>query len=357
MGILRKLQRIGYFAANSRFKRFSLLFHTVFCDLSLRMVFQKEMIDWSPDIVHSHDGISLPLATKVAEACNAKLVFDSHELETHRNPPLPWLRKRQVVHLEKRYLPKADVIFTVGNKIADYLEKTYKISRPIVLFNSPRKNFWPVLGRQMTYDRIDIRSELMIRDGAFLIVHTGNVTFNRGLEQAVVGLSKAADNGEFKTRYPRGIHLAMIGNRVPAVVSRLEALHKKYGGNITLHFVPPIAPNSVVEYIKTAHACISPGIPLVLSYEFGMPNKLFEAILAGRPIVAADLIEKKKLIAENQLGVSYQADNTDELAVAFLEVALNYEAYVRDPERQEALVNKFCWEAQEKKLLEAYDSL
>ncbi|SFR64638.1 glycosyltransferase [Litoreibacter janthinus] len=357
MGILSRIQRFGYSAADSRFKKFSLLFHTVSCDLSLRMVFQKEMTDWQPDIVHSHDGISLPLAAKVAEACNAKLVFDSHELETHRNPPLPWLRKMQVVHLEKKYLPKADVIFTVGHKIAGYLEKTYKIARPIVLFNSPRKKSWPILERQMTLDRSDIRDELMIRDGAFLIVHTGNVTFNRGLEQAVIGLSKAADNADFMEKYPRGIHFAMIGNRVPAVVNRIEALHRKYGENIGLHFVPPIAPNGIVDYIKTAHACISPGIPLVLSYEFGMPNKLFEAILAGRPIVAADLVEKKKLIADNQLGVSYEADNTDELAAAFLEVALNYDTYIRSPERHEALVEKFCWEAQEKKLLEAYKSL
>ncbi|MEM6407994.1 MAG: glycosyltransferase family 4 protein [Pseudomonadota bacterium] len=342
---------------NARFKKLSLMFHTVFCDMSLRMVFQDEITQWQPDIVHAHDGIALPLAAKVAKNCNAKLVFDSHELETHRNPPLPWLRKMQVVHLEKTYLPKADVVLTVGHKIAEYLEKTYRIRKPLVLYNSPRETPLPVPDRLRTPDRTDLRDELTVPHNAFLIVHTGNVTFNRGIEQAVIGLSKAAEDPQLRKMYKGGIQFAMVGNTVPAVVNRIEALHKKYGEAIKLHFVPPIAPNRIIDYIKTADASISPGIPLVLSYEFGMPNKLFEAILAGLPIVAADLVEKKKLVAEHGLGMSYQADDTDKLAEAFLEVALNCEQYERGANRQAELKALFSWEAQERKLIAAYEAL
>ncbi|MCY4333774.1 MAG: glycosyltransferase family 4 protein [Litoreibacter sp.] len=344
-------------ALNARIKKLSLMFHTVFCDMSLRMVFQEEITAWKPDIVHAHDGIALPLAAKVAKSCGAKLVFDSHELETHRNPPLPWLRKMQVVHLEKTYLPRADIVVTVGHKIAEYLEKTYRIRKPLVLYNSPRETPLPIPDRLSTPDRSDLRDELMVPKNAFLIVHTGNVTFNRGIEQSVIGLSKASEDPGFRKMYRGGIHFAMVGNTVPAVVKRVEALHKKYGESIKLHFVPPIAPNQIIDYIKTGDASISPGIPLVLSYEFGMPNKLFEAILAGLPIVAADLVEKKKLIADYGLGMSYQADDTNKLAEAFLEVALNHEQYERGANRQAELNALFSWEAQERKLVAAYAQL
>lgn len=357
MGLLSKIQRLGYAATNSRLKKYTLLFHTVSCDLSLRMVFQEEMTAWQPDIVHAHDGISLPLAAKVAEACNAKLVFDSHELETHRNPPLPWVRKMQVVHLERKYLPKANAIFTVGRKISRYLEKTYKIAPPTVLYNSPRKEPHPIPDRQMTLDRSDIRDEIQVRAGEFLLVHTGNVTYNRGLEQAVIGLSKAAIDPKFRSKWPRGIHFAMIGNRVPAVVNRINKLHEKYGERIKISFLDPIAPNKIVEYIRTADACISPGIPLVLSYEFGMPNKLFEAILSGRPIIASDLVEQKETIEGHRLGLCYQADDTDALSQAFIELAVNYTSYIHSPTRHRELVDLFCWEAQEVKLLEVYAKL
>ena len=357
MGLLNWLQKLGYAAADSRMKRISLTFHTLFCDLSLRMVFREEMAAWQPDVVHAHDGIALPLAAKVAQDCDAHLVFDSHELETHRNPPLSKLRKLQVQHLERRYLPKADAIFTVGEKIAGYLNANYRIKKPTVLYNSPRVSPNPVSERWDTPDRTNLREELCIRRNGFLLVHTGNVTFNRGIEQAVIGLSKAVSDPAFRIAYPGGVHLALVGKSVPQVVARIQQLHKRYGNCIELHFVAPVAANRIVDYISTADASISAGVPLVLSYEFGMPNKLFEAVMAGLPLIASDLVEMKRFIAENQIGISYQADDTDKLADAFTALALNLERYQIPPDRLASLRRKFCWEAQETKLLETYHRL
>lgn len=357
MSILRKLARPATKILNGGFRKIAMYFHTTICDITLRMVFEDEMAKWKPDFVHAHDGISLPVAAKVAERCNAKLLFDSHELETHRNPPLPWLRKQQVIRMERKYLPQTDATFTVGHKIANHLKKEYGIPKPVVLYNSPRKVAMPLPERLMTRDRTDVRDELSAHNASFLIVHTGNVTFNRGIEQAVIGLSKAAEDTQFREKYPRGIHLALVGNSVPATVKRVEALQAKYGNRIKISYLPPVAPNRIVEYIRTANAAMSCGVPLVLSYEFGMPNKLFEAVLAGLPILSSDLIEKKRFVLKHNLGVPYQADDTYDLATAFLKLALNLETYQRTPEEQAEMVDQFSWEAQEKKLLAVYDEL
>lgn len=357
MTVLKKVTDKLRGALNVILNRVLREFHTLVCDHSLRMVFQKEMEDWEPDIVHAHDGIALPVAAKVAETCNAKLVFDSHELETHRNPPLPRLRKWQVRRLERTYLPKADAVFTVGDEIAAYLAREYGIAKPVVLYNSPPKHPLPVAERWQTIDRNDLRSELYIPSKSFLVVHTGNVTFHRGIEHAVVGLSKAADVPEFKERYPNGVHLALVGNRVPAVVARVKNLIKKYDNKITIHYVDPVSPDRVVQYIKSANASILPAIPLVLSYEFSMPNKLFESILANLPIIASDVIEVKKIISEHNLGVTYEADNTDRLAEAFLEFSLNIEGFQRTEEKHLSLISSFSWEKQGAKMLDVYAEL
>jgi len=204
MRFLKKVHRLGHATAESRMKRIALMFHTLFCDLSLRMVFRAEMTAWRPDVVHAHDGIALPLASKVADDCGARLVFDSHELETHRNPPLSRIRRWQVQHLERKYLPKADAIFTVGQKIAGFLSSAYKIKQPDVLYNSPRVLPRPMSQRWDTPDRSNLREELLIR---------------RNGEQAVIGLSKAVSNPAFKDAYPGGVHLALVGKRVPQVVA------------------------------------------------------------------------------------------------------------------------------------------
>lgn len=357
MSVTGKLRRWLNKVFNVGLRKVSMQFHTALCDMTLRMVFQETMTDWKPDYVHAHDGISLPLAAKVAETTGAKLLFDSHELETHRNPPLPWLRKQQVVRLERKYLPQADAVFTVGHKIADHLEETYRIKRPVVLYNSPRRKPLPLSDRLMTWDRTDVRSELQVPRSSFLLTYTGNLTFNRGLEQAVVGLSKAADFPDFRAKYPGGIHFALVGRPVPAVVSAMERLRKKYGEAIHMHPLPPVAVHRVVDYIRTSDAAIACGIPLVLSYEFAMPNKLFESTLAGLPILASDLIEQRRFVRKNKLGLVYRADDTDDLAMKFSELALHLEQFQGRIQNNEDLIRKFSWEHQERKMLDVYKEL
>ena len=357
MSVIGKARRAVSGVTSRWFRKQMMRFHTSICDITLRMVFQDEITDWKPDFVHSHDAISLPMAAKVAEKTGAKLLFDSHELETHRNPPLPWIRKWEMVRLERRFLPQADAVFTVGRKIADYLEKSYDIQRPIVLYNSPRKVPLPLSDRLATWGRTNVRDELTVRANTFVITHTGNVTFNRGLEQAVVGLSKAADIPEFRREYPGGICLALVGNTTPEVVKSIGRLHKKYGQNIRIDYLKPVGANMIVDYIRTADAAISCGVPLVLSYEFGMPNKLFEAVMAGLPILVSDLVEQKRFVQDHHVGVAYQADDTNDLANRFVEMALNLDSYQRAPERQAALEAALSWEAQEQKIIEVYEAL
>lgn len=351
--IRRYWARIFNFVLNIVLRRF----HTMVCEQTLRMVFQKEIEEWRPDVVHAHDGIALPVAAEVAKNCDAKLVFDSHELETHRNPPLPWLQKLQVTRLERRYLPRADTVFTVGRKIAEYLRSRYAIASPVILYNSPPTRRSSTSDRWDTATRESLREEVMAPEGSFLLVHTGNVTHNRGIEHAVIGLSKAASLPDLRKRYPKGVHLALVGNCVPSIKSRIDSLHRRYHNAINIHYVDPVSPNRVTHFIRSADASISPAIPIVLSYEFAMPNKLFEAILSGLPIISSDLVEAKELIEKYALGVTYQADDTNKLAEAFAELAINIHQYRRSSDRQAELEELFSWEAQERKLIDIYQGL
>ncbi len=70
-----------------------------------RRAFEAKITAWSPHIVHAHDGLSLPLLVHAAGHSNAVSVFDSHELEAHRNHPLIWAMRRRISALERRYLP------------------------------------------------------------------------------------------------------------------------------------------------------------------------------------------------------------------------------------------------------------
>ena len=98
-------------------------------------------------------------------------------------------------------------------------------------------------------------------------------------------------------------------------------------------------------------------MPVSLSYEYAMPNKLFEATLSGNPIIASDLIEMGPFINDNRLGLTYSAESPDDCVEKMMDLVRRYPEFERDAGRQRELEEKFAWEAQEKKLLSMYEEM
>lgn len=316
------------------------------------LVFGKPLRDWAPDIIHAHDGVTLPTAAHAARDLGAKLVFDSHELETHRNPPLSRLQRRRMERMERKYLPQADKVMTVTNLLADYLSRNYRIARPTVVFNAP-----PATPRPAYDDRTDVRSELYLRPRRFLFVYTGQATLNRGLELAIIALSKLQGFRDPNGRFERSYHLAIVGGVQKGHDDALKRLADVNDVSSKLHFLEPVAPQTVANYVSTANASIIPIIPVTLSYEYAMPNKLFEAMLSGNPIIGSDLMEMAPFIAENRLGLTYRADSPDDCVEKMIELITRFPEFERSAEHQSKLAQEYAWEAQEKKLLAMYDDM
>ena len=331
--------------------------HTFFLYRSYERVFLEPLLAWEPDIVHSHDGVTLPTAAKAAKRLGAKLIFDSHELEVHRSPPLSRTRKMQVRRMEKKYLPQADRVITVTELAADYLSHEYGIARPTVLFNAPPAGTYPVPDKWNVFDRPDVRADIGLPKNHFLLVYTGNITRNRGLELAILALSRVQDFKDPNERFSSQVHLAAVGKVQGSTDVVVQRLAKAYGLEGRVHLLPPVAAHNVAKYVSTADASIIPIMPVTLSYEMAMPNKLFEATLSGNPIISSDLVEMGAFVENHELGLTYRADDVDHCAERILEMITRYSEFERDAKRQRELENAWAWEAQERKLFELYENL
>ena len=354
MRFLKKLQSYAY---GSLIRRFLTVGQTFLVYRTYDIVFGRHIDAWEPDIIHSHDGVTLPAAAKAADRLGAKLVFDSHELEVHRSPPLSFLRRVQVHRMEQKYLPKADGVMAVTELASQYLAQEYGIKPPVVLFNAPPANPGPIAERWNIRARPDVRSELCLREKDFLFVYTGNITRNRGLELAILALSKlqgvSDPNGRFGTSY----HLAAVGKIQGNQDQTILKLAEAHGIKDKVHLLPPVSPHRVAKYVSTANASIIPIIPVTLSYEFAMPNKLFEATLSGNPILCTDLLEMGRFVEDNELGMTFDPASPDDCAQKMIELVTNYSKFERDAARQEELKEKFSWENQERKLLKLYEEI
>ena len=329
--------------------------YAFFTSMSFEHVFGQALRAWRPDVIHAHDGVTLPTAAKAARELGARLVFDSHELESYRNPPLSRLRRLQVVWEERRYLPQADKVITVTNRIADYLAREYEIERPTVIYNAPPASSTRTADRWEVADRWDVRSDLRLSPRHFLFCYTGNVTLNRGLELAVIALGRIQGYHDPNERFGSVYSLAVVGQATERHIEPLERLAEQ--NSVPIHFLPPVAPHRVAEYISTADASIIPILPITLSYEYAMPNKLFEAMLAGNPIIGADLMEMGSFIEEHGLGLTYAADDPEDCAAKMLDLLNDVPRFQRSPARQRELAEQFAWEAQERQLLDLYDAM
>lgn len=318
-----------------------------------RSVFEDAIVAWKPDVVHAHDGMALPLGVFAARRSGARMVFDSHELEAHRNPPLSPRQRRTVEKLEQLYLPQADAVTTVGQKIADHLVAQYAIERPRVIYNAPPQNPRPLPAKWQQPARSSLRAEAGFPKDAIVLVYTGNITMNRGVEQTLEGMAHYLKRANAR----QNIYLSMVGKTRPETYDAVTRLATRLGLQEHIHFHDPVSPTAVVEFISEGDIAVIPVIPVALSYDYAMPNKLFESMLAGLPILGARLAEMAPFIEEHALGVCYDPLSAQDFASGLEQLLVSGKAPRLSPGRRQELADRFSWEAQEAVLLDMYEHL
>lgn len=294
-----------------------------------------------PDIVHAHELAMLLAGSRIARSTGAKVVYDSHELETGRNGVWgrweKWIRGRA----ERWLIGRADRVITVSDSIAEHLEQMYAIDRPTVVLNSP------AIG-EATSDTParSLRHELGLGSGVPLAVYIGSVTRNRGLEQCVESLVHAPE-----------IHIAAVGPREPDVEARLATMARQLGVSDRFHLVDPVPHAEVTSYVRSASASLIMIQDVCLSYRYCFPNKLLESMLAGLPIVAARLVELERMIERTGAGLT--VDQTDPKAIAdgIQQVVAQRARYAPGPELIQNIAATYGWQVQKKKIVALFEEL
>lgn len=314
--------------------------------------FAPSIVAWKPDVVHAHDLVCLPAGHAAANAVGARLVYDSHELETHRNPPLPWTLQRFYARIERHYIRRCDAVITVCEPIARHLERCYRIRRPIVIYNAPSLD--RLLGRreQLGWRQSpaairDIRAEAGVPEGGLLGIYVGLVTINRGIETMIDALARLPDTW-----------LAAVGpSSNLQLVAGLKQRAADLGVADRFAILPPVHPDQVVEFIEGADFGVNPLNPVTLSYNYAMPNKIFEMSLAGLAIVNSDAAETARFVRDNGLGVIFRSADPADCARAIVELASDIGRYKPSAEKLAGLRNRYAWHRQEQTLQRLYDSL
>ncbi len=294
--------------------------------------------DLKGDIYHSHDLWTLHAGIAAARQNHAKLIYDSHEIETHRNTPL-WskIQKEEWSKYEKRLIGAASEVITVSDGCASYISDLYNIRRIHVIRNLPTKNH--------DLSKISIRKALKIDKDIPLIIYVGSVTFGRGLEYILETLEQLPEY-VFCTIGPVNKKFRIIYN------SEIERLSL----NSRVYELEPVLPSVLISFIRDADISLSLIQNVCLSYYNSLPNKLFESMMARVPVICSDFPDMSEVVRQYRAGETCKPDDPVAIAGTIRNVYKNRNKYY--PESIVGSIDKeLNFECESRKLLEVYKEI
>ena len=294
-------------------------------------------------VYHCHDLNTLKIGIKLKEEQGAKLVYDSHELYLHKNRvKKPGAYKiRLLTKIETQGMQMADAVITVGACIADWLVKEYQSKTPFVIHNAPAYR-----EQESVNTELSLRNELGIGSDEFLLVYSGGITFNRGLEQ-VIEASSRIDNLRF----------VMMGYGSEAYLDSLKKRIKKFNAQEKIHFFGPVPHEQVSSSLSSADCGIAPIINICLSYYYCAPNKLFEFVQARLPILASNFPEMQKVVNDFDLGATFDPEDPDNIEKVIKEMINNPERRKEFQSHSHSAAKAYNWKVEEEKLVGIYKNL
>jgi glycosyltransferase involved in cell wall biosynthesis len=297
------------------------------------------------DVYHGHDLTALPAAVAAARRKEGSIViYDSHELfvEAGAEARQPWWVRQVLWTYERRLVRSVTAILTVNDGIADELHRRYPGPSITVIHNTPPRQ--PIA--QPKDDRI--RGTLAIPHDAPVVLYHGGFQRERGLEILIEA---------FADERLQHAHLVLLG--FGALEERLRGLaaDPRFGGRV--HVVPAVPPEELLAWVASADVGAMPIQPSTVNHRLSTPNKLFESIAVGTPVVASDMPGMAAVVRETGCGVLVDPTRVEAVAAGIADLlALSAPAKADLRARcLRAAHEQYNWETESARLIGLYDRL
>lgn len=288
---------------NYQIKRFNLLFHKgalFYAALNIRLflflLFKKT------DAILANDLDTLLPAYLVAKLRNKKLYYDSHEYFTEAEGLTGRaFQKRVWLAIESRIFPKLKNVYTVNNSIASIYRKLYGVDVKVVR-NIPALN--PLL-------QFKSRSELGLPENKKIILLQGAyIDPDRGGVELVLAMQNVEN-----------VLLLIIGSGRD--LERIKSLVVELNLSDKVLILPKMPSDQLRQYTANVDLGLSLDKPLHLNYTLSLPNKLFDYIHAGIPVLVSDLPELKAIVKDYKVGMIVDEVTPDKLSIAITNALYN----------------------------------
>lgn len=298
------------------------------------------------DVFSAKALVTLPVIREAARRTGARFVYDIADLhvESGRLVRLPGPIKAYLSRRERDWMAEASALTTVTEPMADEIVTRFGVPRPTVVMNCrPR---WRPDEPAPTSARL--RAAVITAGGsttAPILLYQGAFREDQGIEELLPALASPV---------LRDIPLMAAFLGFGRMEPRLREAAAASGDRIVV--LPPVPSEELLEWTSGASLAFVGAPPRTINLGLTIPNKLFESLMAGVPVVVAGGTAVARLVTEANAGIVVDPWSVTALAQA-LASALGAPEADRQALRQrarEAALTRFNWETERTGLVELY---
>lgn len=293
----------------------------------------KKALTLDADIYHFHDPELLPYALRLKRR-GKKVIYDAHE-----DVPRQILGKHWIPRFFRTIISASVEVFEnfVSRKLSFIVVSTPTIQDRFSKINTNTKAIcnYPILIENTAIPKWTDRKDA--------ICYVGGITVIRGIQELVESLS-----------FVENVTLNLAGSYSP--VSLQSELMKLNGWSKVTDY-GYVGRSKIVELLNQSKVGMVTLYPQD-NYLDSLPIKMFEYMLAGIPVVASNFPLWKRIIETENCGITVDPHNSKEIADAVTYLLENDRLAQEMGERgRQAVLEKYNWEAEGKKLIAIYAEL
>ena len=285
------------------------------------------------DLLVSNDLDTLLPNFLISKIKNIPLIYDSHEYFTG----VPELQNNHVKRkiwksIEQWIFPRLKDVFTVSDSIAGIYEKEYGI-RPVVIRNVPRK-----------YERQGKRSRTHLQlpeDKHILILQGSGINVQRGAEEMVEAMQMI-----------EGAVLLIVGSG--DVLKTLKQNVKKQHMEDKVLFRQRQPYKNLMQYTSVADLGLALDKDTNVNYRYSLPNKVFDYLHAGIPVLASNLTEIRRIIETYDVGTFIPDHEPRHIAEKVNEIFSHPDKLHQWRQNTRKAADELNWEKESVKLKKVY---
>lgn len=300
-----------------------------------------QLIMTPADIYHAHDVSALPACFIAALLRRKPLVFDSHEVPLEEiTIPFRWIYLL-FTFLLTYIVPRCAGVITVSAPIVREMQRLYGASQVSLIRNVPAYRVVP--------QRNTLRQALGIDAATRIVLYQGYLQNGRGLDELIYAA---------KLLEPQ-ILIVMMGADAEGIIPRLESLIISEGVVERVKIIPPAPYAELLDWTASADLGLIIYPPAYsTNVQMCLPNKFFEYLMAGLPVLASQLDAISEIINTYDVGRVIPS-------LAPVDIANAINVLITEPELLETMHNnalraarqEFCWEKEGQELLRLYDGV